>query len=137
MLTKLLIELSPLKMVFCGMLFFWASWLATKKILICSIIGVTIGETTFDALRGQVESIGTNQWVLDAASAAGMPIHNGSALSALIANVLLALSMMALAEAIRMYTRAKRLDMEQEFRGQEVQGNYLHRPGYGKSGRPG
>lgn len=129
MLTHLLIQLSPLKLVFFGALFFWASWLATKKILIGSIIGVTLGETTFDAMRGQAESIGSNPWVLDAANAAGMPIHNGSALSALAANVLLALAMMLVVQSLRIYTKARRMDMEQECRRHELQRSYFRVPG--------
>ncbi|MGH8505956.1 MAG: hypothetical protein ACRETM_08320 [Stenotrophobium sp.] len=132
MLTQLLIQLSPLKLVLFGALFFWASWLATKKILIGTIIGVTLGETTFDAIRGEAVSFGSNPWVLDAANAAGMPIHNGSALSALVANVLLALAMMLVVQALRVYTKARRIDMELECRRHEVQRNhYFRAPGEG------
>jgi hypothetical protein len=123
MLTELLIELSPLKIFFFGLLFFWASWMATKKILILSIIGLTAGETTWSAIQGQVDSVSTNPLVVQAASAAGMPIHNGSALAPLVANVMLALSMATLVQAIRVYTRAKRDEMEIKLRHLELQGD--------------
>lgn len=123
MLTELLIQLSPLKMFFFGLLFFWASWMATKKILLVSVIGLTAGETTWSAIQGQVDTVSTNPLVLQAASAAGMPIHNGSVLAALIANVLLALSMLTLVQAIKVYAKAKRAEMEIEIRSLEIQGN--------------
>jgi hypothetical protein len=126
-LTQLLIQLSPLKLVLFGALFFWASWLATKKILIGSIIGVTLGEATFDSIRSDAVSFGSNPWVVDIANAAGMPIHNGSALSALAANVLLALAMMTVVQALRVYTRARRMDMELECRRHELQRSYYFR----------
>ena len=122
MFAELLIQLSPLKMFFFGLVFFCASWMAAKKILIGAILGVTVGETTFDVVRGQVEAASTNPLVLQAASAAGMPIHNGSIMVALVANVLLALSMLCLAQAFKIYGRAKRADMEQHFRRLEVLG---------------
>lgn len=123
MMTELMIQLSPAKMILCGLLFFWASWMATKKFLIVAVIGMTAGETTWGALQGHASAIGSNPYVLQLASAADMPIRNGSALSALIANVLLALSMMALVQAMRTYTKAKRAEMEIELSKLDVQGN--------------
>ncbi|TXH05340.1 MAG: hypothetical protein E6R07_05320 [Nevskiaceae bacterium] len=123
MLTELMIQLSPAKMVLSGLLFFWASWMATKKFLILAIIGLTAGETSWSALQGQADAIGSNPLVLKLASAANMPINHGSALAALIANILLALSMMALVQAMRTYVKAKRADMETELSKLDVQGN--------------
>lgn len=120
--TDLLIQLSPLKPLFCGLLFFWASWMATKKLLLLSILGISAGETTFNSLHGQVETISTNPYVLQAASAAGIPVHEGSVMYPLIANVLMALAMFSLVQAIRIYTRAKRKEMEMELRILEIHG---------------
>lgn len=120
--TDLLIQLSPLKPLFCGLLFFWASWMATKKFLLLSILGISAGETTFNSLHGQVETISTNPYVLQAASAAGIPVHEGSVMYPLIANVLMALAMFSLVQAIRIYTRAKRKEMEMELRILEIHG---------------
>ena len=130
MQTDLLIQLSPLKPLFCGLLFFWASWMATKKILLLSILGISAGETTLNSLHGQVEMISTNPYVLQAASAAGIPIHEGSVLTPLIANVLMALAMLSLVQAIKIYTRAKRAEMEMELRIIEINGSAHIKPMY-------
>ncbi len=122
MQTDLLIQLAPLKPLFCGLLFFWASWMATKKFLLLSILGISAGETTLNTLHGQVETISTNPYVLNAASAAGIPIHQGSVMFPLLANVLLALAMFSLVQAIRIYTRAKRKEMDMELRIMEIHG---------------
>jgi len=122
MQTDLLIQLSPLKPLLCGLLFFWASWMATKKFLLLSILGISAGETTFDSLHGQVETISTNPYILDAASAAGISTHGGSVMFPLIANLLLALAMLSLVQAIKVYTRAKRLEMAIDLRLNEIHG---------------
>lgn len=131
MLTQLIIQLSPLKIFLFGLLFFWASWMATKKILLLAVLGLSAGETTWDSLHGQVETISTNPYVLNLASAAGIQIHDGSVLSPLVANVLLALAMLSLVQAMKVYTRAKRAEMEIQLNILEIQGgsklkNRLH-----------
>jgi hypothetical protein len=123
MQTDLLIQLSPLKPLFCALLFFWASWMATKKFLLLSILGISAGETTFNALHGQVETISTNPYVLNAASMAGIPVHEGSVMFPLLANILMALAMLSLVQAIKIYTRAKRLEMAMELRILEIHGS--------------
>ncbi|PTU32429.1 hypothetical protein CJD38_07205 [Stenotrophobium rhamnosiphilum] len=128
--TDLLIQLSPLKPLFCGLLFFWASWMATKKILLLSMLGVSAGETTWNSLNGHVEAISMNPYVLNAASAAGIPIQNGSVLSPLIANTLMALAILSLVQAIKIYTRAKRMEMETELRVLEIHGSSRMKPHY-------
>ncbi|MES2490001.1 MAG: hypothetical protein V4607_09420 [Pseudomonadota bacterium] len=130
MQTDLLIQLSPLKPLFCGLLFFWASWMATKKILLLSMLGVSAGETTWNSLNGHVETISTNPYVLNAASAAGIPIQNGSVLSPLIANTLMALAILSLVQAMKIYTRAKRMEMETELRTLEIHGSSRMKPHY-------
>ncbi len=122
MQTDLLIQLSPLKPLLCGLLFFWASWLATKKFLLLAILGISAGETTINSLHGQVETISTNPYVLNVASAAGIPIQQGSVMYPLLANVLMALAMFSLVQAIKIYTRAKRKEMEMELRIFEIHG---------------
>ena len=130
MQTDLLIQLSPLKPLFCGLLFFWASWMATKKFLLISMLGVSAGETTWNSLHGHVEAISTNPYVLHAASAAGVPIHGGSVLAPLISNVLMALAMLSLVQAIKIYSQAKRMEMENELRVLEIHGNSRMKPHY-------
>lgn len=120
MQTDLLIQLSPFKPLVCGLLFFWASWMATKKFLLLSILGISAGETTFNSLHGHVETISTNPYVLHAASAAGIPIQQGSVMYPLLANAMLALAMLSLVQAIKVYTRAKRLEMQIELRLTEI-----------------
>lgn len=122
MQTDLLIQLSPLKPLLCGLLFFWASWMATKKFLLISILGVSAGETTLNSLHGQVETISTNPHVLQMAAAAGIPVHDGSVMYPLLANILMAMAMFSLVQAIRIYTRAKRKEMEMELRILEIHG---------------
>lgn len=122
MQTELLIQLGQIKPLLCGLLFFWASWMATKKFLLVSILGISAGETTLNSLHGHVETISTNPYVLQAASSAGIPIHEGSVMYPLIANVLMALAMFSLVQAIRIYTRAKRQEMDMELRILEIHG---------------
>ena len=123
MQTDLLTQLATLKPVLCGLLFFWASWMATKKLLLVSILGLSAGETTWNTLHGQVEAVSTNPYVLQAAQAAGLPIDHGSVLAPLIANILMAVAMLSLVQAIKLYTRAKRTEMEMELRLLEIHGN--------------
>lgn len=123
MQTDLLAQLITLKPLFCGLLFFWASWMATKKILLLSVLGLSAGETTWQSMHGQVDAISTNPYVLQAASAAGFPIHDGSVLTPLLGNVLMGLAMLSLVQAIKVYTRAKRSEMEMELRILEIHGS--------------
>lgn len=121
MQTELLVEFSSLKPLLSGLLFFWASWIATKKILALSILGISAGETTFNSLQGHAETISTNPFVLQAATSAGIPVQHGSAMYPLIANVLMAVAMLMLVQAIKTYTRAKRMEMEAELHILETQ----------------
>ena len=128
MQTDLLIQLSPLKPLFCGLLFFWTSWMATKKFLLISMLGVSAGETTWHSLHGQAEAISTNPYVMQAASAAGVPVHGGSVLAPLISNTLMALAMLSLVQAMKIYTRAKRMEMETELRIHEIHSSSRIKP---------
>lgn len=122
MQTELLIQLSQLKPLICGLLFFWVSWLATKKILLLAILGISAGETAFDSMHGQLEAISSNPYVLQAASALGVPLDHGSIMTPLIANILLGLAMFALAQAIKTYGSAKRLEAQLELRVLQTHG---------------